>query len=95
MQYESDVEVLVKPAVTFLQKHGKTSIVSLGCGKQINRIDNHLRLMKELNLNYYVGIDCGPYIEPVSVNLFMDPDDMTEMLSRYYRGRPNRFWKSM
>lgn len=95
MQYETDVKGLVNPAVTFLQEHGNTSIVSLGCGKQINRIDNHLRIMKELNLNYYVCIDCGPYIEPVSDNLFMDPDDMTAMLSRYYRGRPNRFWKSM
>ncbi len=95
MQYETDVRELVKPAVTFLQEHGNTSIVSFGCGKQINRIDNHLRIMIELNLNYYVGIDCKPYIVPVSDNLFMDPDDMTAMLTRYYRGRPNRFWNSM
>ena len=85
----------LKPAVTFLQEHGNTSIVSFGCGKQINRIDNHLRIMIELNLKYYVGIDCRPYIVPVSDNLFMDPDDMTAMLTRYYRGRPNRFWNSM
>jgi hypothetical protein len=95
MQYETEFKGLTKPAVTFLQEHGNNSIVSLGCGKQVNRIDNHLRIMQELNLNYYVGIDCEPYIEPVSDNLFMNPDDMAAMLTRYYRVRSNRFRQSM
>jgi hypothetical protein len=95
MQYDTDVKGLVKPVVTFLQEHGNTSIVSLGCGKQVNRIDNHLRIMKELNLSYYVCVDCAPNIEPDSDNLFMDPENMTAMLSIYYRGKPDRFWKSM
>lgn len=41
-----------EPAVSFLQKYGGISLVSLGCGPQLNRIDNHLRLMKGLNLKY-------------------------------------------
>jgi hypothetical protein len=95
MQTETDVKELTKPAVTFLQEHGHTSIVSLGCGEQINRIDNHLRIKKELNLNYYVGIDYQPKIEPSSADLFMNSDDMNAMLAKYYHGKPNRFWKSM
>ena len=90
-QYEADVEKLTKPAVTFLRENGHKSIVSLGCGKQVNRIDNHLRLMAGLNLKYYVGIDCVPNIEPVSENLFMDPNAMTALLGRYYGGKLKRF----
>ena len=95
MQYETDIKGLTKPAITFLKENGHTSIVSLGCGQQVNRIDNHLRLMVGLNLNYYVGIDCSPYIEMVSENLFMDPDNMTALLAQYYRGSPRRFWKAV
>ena len=84
-----------KPAITFLQEHGHTSLVSLGCGRQVNRIDNHIRLMIALNLNYYVGIDCGPWIEPVSPNLFLDPNSMTELLSGYYQGKPQKFWDAV
>ncbi|NIW45690.1 MAG: hypothetical protein GWN14_13610 [candidate division Zixibacteria bacterium] len=82
---------MTKPAIAFLQEHGHKSLVSLGCGRQINRIDNHIRLMIALNLNYYVGIDCGPWIEPVSPNLFVDPDGVTELLSGYYQGKPRKF----
>lgn len=84
-----------EPAIAFLQEHGHTSLVSLGCGRQINRIDNHIRLMIALNLNYYVGIDCGPWIEPVSPNLFLDPNIMTELLSGYYQGKPQKFWDAV
>lgn len=95
MQYKSDVKGLTKSAVTFLQEHGHTSIVSLGCGEQLNRIDNHLRIMEELNLNYYVGIDYQPQIEPVFADLFMNFDGINALLTRYYGGKPNRFWELM
>jgi hypothetical protein len=95
MQYETDIKGLTKPAISFLKENGHTSIVSLGCGQQVNRIDNHLRLMAGLNLNYYVGIDCSPYIEMASENLFMDPDDMTALLAQDHRRSPRRFWKAV
>jgi hypothetical protein len=84
-----------KPAIQFLREHGETSLVSLGCGLMVNRIDNHIRLMTALNLTYYVGIDCGPWIEPVSPNLFLDPDAMTRLLTNYYQGEPKRFWENI
>ena len=81
-----------KPAIDFLREHGETCLVSLGCGLKVNRIDNHLRLMTALNLTYYVGIDCLPGIGQVSPDLFLDPDDMTRLLTEYYQGEPRRFW---
>ena len=84
-----------KPAVDFLREHGATSLVSLGCGETINRIDNHLRLMTALNLNYYVGIDWLSKIEPVSPELFIHADDVTRLLSDYYQGEPRRFWENL
>ena len=79
-------------ALGFLRKHGHTSLVSLGSGCRLNRIDNHLRLMKELNLTYYVGIDCVPYIKLTSASMFSDHDGMTELLTNYYQGKPQKFW---
>jgi hypothetical protein len=84
-----------KPAIDFLREHGEASLVSLGCGLMINRIDNHIRLMTALNLTYYVGIDCGPWIEPVSPHLFLDPDGMSRLLVHDYSGGPRRFWENM
>jgi hypothetical protein len=95
MHHDTDGDETVKPIVAFLKKHGNASIVSLGCGEEINRIDNHLRIMTALNLTYYVGVDCVPSIKPVSTNLFIDPDHMASMLSRYYHGRPHQFWEFM
>jgi hypothetical protein len=98
MCYKEEKVVLMpenKPAIDFLQKHGDTSLVSLGCGLMVNRIDNHISLMTGLNLTYYVGIDCGPYIKPVSPNLFLDPDGMTRLLTDYYQGEPRRFWENV
>jgi hypothetical protein len=80
-------------AITFLTEHGHTSIVSLGAGRLLNRIDNHIRLMTQLNLTYYVAIDCGPYIELTSPNIFLNSDGMTELLSEYYQGEPQKFWE--
>lgn len=87
--------VMDNPAINFLQEHGHTSLVSLGCGLMLNRIDNHIRLMTALNLTYYVGIDCAPRIEKVSPNLFLAPDSMTKLLTDYYQGKPWRFWEGV
>ena len=91
LKNEMIASALVSPAIDFLQKHGHESIISLGCGESINRIDNHLRLMIGLNLAYYVGIDCQPFIEFGDNHLFMDPDDANAMLARNYQGNINRF----
>ena len=89
------IEQFVKPAVTFLKEHGHDSLISLGCGHQINRIDNHLRLMIGLGLKYYVAIDCHSHIEPDCPELFMDPDNALALLKAYYQGRPTRFWETV
>ncbi len=83
------------PAIAFLKKYGHTSVVSLGCGVELNRIDNHLRLMTALNLTYYVGIDCAPTINRSSHLLFADPEGMTGLLAGYYQGEPQRFWEAV
>ena len=84
-----------KAAIAFLKEYGHTSLISLGAGRLLNRIDNHIRLMTQLNLTYYVAIDCGPYIELTSPNIFLDPDGMTELLSGYYQGEPQKFWEGV
>jgi hypothetical protein len=82
-------------AQAFLRKYGHTSIVSLGCGRQLNRIDNHLRLMTALNLLFYVGIDCVANIDLSSTEMFSDRDSMTKLLAGYYRGEPHKFWDAI
>jgi hypothetical protein len=82
-------------AITFLSKYGHNSLVNLGAGCMLNRIDNHLRLMKELNLTCYVGIDCSPYIKLTSPDMFLDPHSMTELLTAYYQGQPQKFWEAV
>ena len=81
-------------AITFLKTNGHKAIVSLGCGKWINRIDNHLRLMAGLNLSYYVGIDRVDRIGPDMNEVFMDPVGMNALLNHYYQGSPDRFWEA-
>ena len=93
MPEDTVIEQSAKPAVTFLKEHGHDSLVSLGCGHQINRIDNHLRLMVGLGLKYYVAIDCHSHIEPDCPELFMSPDSALAMLNAHYQGRPARFWE--
>lgn len=80
-----------KPALVFLRQYGHASVVSLGCGEQLNRIDNHLRLMAALRLAYYVGIDCVPFIELSPADLFVDHTGMSGLLTQYYQGEPQRF----
>jgi hypothetical protein len=83
------------PAITFLREHGHSSLVSLGCGQQLNRLDNHLRLLTALNLTHYVGIDCAPFINLESPHLFSDPESMTALLTGYYWGEPQKFWEAV
>jgi hypothetical protein len=83
-----------KSAKTFLKTNGHKTIVSLGCGRRINRIDNHLRLMAGMNLSYYVGIDYADQIGPDMNEIFMDPDGMNALLMHYYQGSSDRFWKA-
>ncbi len=78
-------------ASAFLRHHGHACLLSLGCGPELNRLDNHLRLLTALNLAHYVGIDCVPHIRPRSSGLFMDQGKMTTMLRQYYRGKPQKF----
>ena len=82
-------------AVVFLSEYGQTCLFSLGAGRLLNRIDNHIRLMTHLNLTYYVAIDCGPYIELTSPNILLDPNRMTELLTAYYQGEPQKFWEGV
>jgi hypothetical protein len=78
-------------AVAFLRRYGHASLISLGCGPELNRLDNHLRLFAALNLTYYVGIDCVPAIAPGGPDRFVDPEGMNALLSAYYEGQPQRF----
>lgn len=95
MKADTIFDMAAKPAVRFLRKNGSKALVSLGCGRQINRIDNHLRLMNALNLIHYVGIDCGPYIESISENMFMAPDDAPTLTADNDNGNLRNFRKSM
>jgi|UniRef100_A0A7C3SJ32 hypothetical protein len=80
-----------KAAISFLRHYGHLSLVSLGCGAKLNRIDNHLRLLTALRLRYYVGIDCVPDIVWSFPELFSNPADMAALLEAYYRGDPQKF----
>lgn len=51
--------------------------------------------MTSLNLIYYVGIDCVPSINLSSADLFLDPEGMTELLTDYYQGEPDKFWEAV
>ena len=75
----------------FLRRHGPTSLVSLGCGPELNRLDNHVRLLIALDLDYYVGIDCVPAVRLWGSHLFMDYKDMLALLREYYGGELQKF----
>uniref|UniRef100_A0A7C3Z9H6 Uncharacterized protein n=1 Tax=Desulfobacca acetoxidans TaxID=60893 RepID=A0A7C3Z9H6_9BACT len=78
-------------ARAFLQQHGHTSLVSLGCGPELNRLDNHLLLLTALKLTYYVGVDCVPAITVQVPDCFHDRGKMVALLQNYYQGDPLRF----
>lgn len=54
--------VFDRDASGFLGEFGPGSLVSLGCGRVLKAVDNHVRLMAGLGLEHYVGIDPEPEI---------------------------------
>ncbi|MFP3868422.1 MAG: hypothetical protein ACLFUU_09705 [Desulfobacteraceae bacterium] len=86
---------MTSSVVAFLRKYGHQSLVSLGCGPELNRLDNHLRLLIALKLNYYVGIDCALSINPSPLNPFSDPEGMNDLLTEYYQGGAQKFWEAV
>lgn len=60
-------------AVRFLRKFGGKSLVSLGCGHQLNNLDNHLKLFNLCGLDYYVAIDLVPEIRAEPSSAFANP----------------------
>lgn len=72
-----------KCAVEFLQDHGASSLVSLGCGQHLNRMDNHIRLMLGCGLRFYVGIDRVADIEFDSADAFVENGAATALVSAF------------
>jgi hypothetical protein len=82
-------------AVAFLRQYGHMSLVSLGCGCQLNRIDNHLRLMAALHLTFYVGIDQVPDIKLSSTDIFLDRQCAEKMWAEYDQTAPQGLWQAI
>ncbi len=80
-----------KAAIEFLHKHGHQSLVSLGCGEKINRLDNHLKLFIGCGLNYYVGIDRVPQVSFDIDTAFVERRPALELLSSGFVGGVERF----
>jgi len=78
-------------ARAFLRRYRHKSLVSLGCGQELNRLDNHVRLLIALDLDYYVGIDCVPAIELWGPRLFIDSENMLALVRKYYGGEFRKF----
>lgn len=79
-------------AKEFLRKHGKRSLVSLGCGHRLNRLDNHIRLFIQCKLKYYVAIDRVTEIQFTPQTAFTDSRTVDSILSSYYDGEPATFF---
>ena len=80
-----------KAALEFLKQHGSQSLVSLGCGNFLNRLDNHVRLFVKCELDYYVAIDCATEVEFNPESAFADSDTVNSFLASYFDGRPELF----
>jgi hypothetical protein len=81
-------------ARAFLRRHGHTSLVSLGCGPVLNRLDNHVRLLTALNLECYVAIDCTSAIALGGPQVFMNFQKMTKMLREHFQ-EPQKFLEAV
>lgn len=79
-------------AIEFLKEHGNRSLISLGCGNILNRLDNHVRLFVGCGVEYYVGIDRVTGIEFNPSAAFSDLDAVTNLLSSHYHGKPEEFF---
>lgn len=74
-----------------MKKHGNQSLVSLGAGHKLNRLDNHVRLMVKCGLKFYVAIDRVTEINFNQDTIFSDPHTLHPILSAYFHGRPETF----
>jgi hypothetical protein len=81
----------MNPAVEFLKKHGSESLLSLGCGQELNHIDNHVKLLHGLGLKYYVGIDRTPLVGFDFQTAFSDQASAVSTLSTQHNGKPEAF----
>lgn len=81
-------------AIEFLKKHGNQSLISLGCGNLLNRLDNHVKLFVGCGLEYYVGIDRVTKIEFNASSAFSNSNlkTITKLLSSYFDGSPETFF---
>lgn len=79
-------------AIEFLKQHGNQSLISLGCGDLLNRLDNHVRLFVQCGLEYYVGIDRVSKIEFNASSVFSNENTITKLLSSHFDGRPEEFF---
>ncbi|MFW2366899.1 MAG: hypothetical protein ACN4GW_10810 [Desulforhopalus sp.] len=79
-------------AVEFLKQHGNRSLISLGCGNFLNRLDNHVRLFVQCELDYYVAIDRVTQVDFNPESAFADSDAVNSLLSSYFDGRPELFY---
>jgi hypothetical protein len=75
-----------KAALEFLHEHGHQSLISLGCGEKLNRLDNHLKLLIGCGLNYYVGIDRVPQVSFDMDTAFLERRSALELLSSKFVG---------
>jgi hypothetical protein len=79
-------------AIKFLKEHGDRSLISLGCGNLLNRLDNHVRLFVRCGVEYYVGIDRVAKIEFNPTSAFSDLESARNLLSSHYNGEPDQFF---
>ena len=79
----------------FLKQYGNQSLISLGCGNVLNRLDNHVRLFVRCGIKYYVGIDRVTKIEFNPSSAFSDRNSVNELLTSYYDGEPSKFFNKV
>lgn len=79
----------------FLKQHGNQSLVSLGCGNFLNRLDNHVKLFVRCGIQYYVGIDRVNKIKFNPSSAFLNRNSVTELLASYYDGESSKFFNKV
>lgn len=84
-----------KAALEFLHKYGHQSLISLGCGEILNKLDNHLKLFLGCGLKYYVGIDRIPDVSLDIDTAFTEYESCMELLSSNFVGGVERFISSV
>ncbi len=80
-----------KAAIEFLQKYGELSLVSLGCGDFLNRLDNHVKLLVKCGLKYYVGIDRVQRIVFNADGAFTGKEAVEQLLTPNFKGKIKDF----